>query len=75
MLQAPLLPTLLRLATPKRRRTLPDVLTQEGATAVLDVAGEVLTERIGAKESAFRRVGGEVHELEVGPAARADEGD
>lgn len=28
----------LRLATPKRRRTLPDVLTQEGATAVLDVA-------------------------------------
>lgn len=28
----------LRLATPKRRRTLPDVLTQDGASAVLDVA-------------------------------------
>ena len=28
----------LRLASPKRQRTLPDVLTQDGATAVLDVA-------------------------------------
>jgi len=28
----------LRLASPKRQRTLPDVLTREGATAVLDVA-------------------------------------
>lgn len=41
-------------------------------SAVLDTAGGVLAERIGAKESAFRRVGGDVHELEVVPAERAE---
>ena len=40
-------------------------------SVVLDHAGEVLAERIGAKETAFRRVGGEVVEQEVAAAARA----
>lgn len=41
-------------------------------SVVLAAAGEVLSERIGSKETAFRRVGGEVVEQEVPAAERAN---